>query len=365
MDRAPSLQDIPNQTKDKPAPAGTPFDYKEIAREVLARGADRAPNLQDIPSQTKGKSEPAGASFDYKEMAREVLARIDQRLADLGANAEPPHDASEQESDEEYGPETASSLMTSDDQSALVRLASRGLIGLLVSASLVATVSFLWSHSDTTVENTAQVVPRLDQGSTTPAEKPDAGQPATAIAEAAPALAAASPPRTAPDNDKPAPAPVPPELTELMRKVDRNIAGLAQAVTELRLAHQQATGDNVKTAEDIKATLDQMSRSMAMAMAPDPRASDQVAQARPQTQATPPKPPALATQAKPPVQTTSAKPPTLVMQGKPPAQGTQANPPAQVAQAKPPAQAAQTAARRNRRYVPPYLSPSDALGFMR
>jgi hypothetical protein len=362
MDHAPSLHDIPNQTKDKPAPAGTPFDYKEIAREVLPRGApmDRAPSLQNIPNQTRDKPAPVGTAFDYKEMAREVLARIDQRLADLGADANTPPDESEEEpdgSEPEFQSKTASSLMSSDDQAALVRWAWRGLIGLLLSASLVAAISFLWSHSDTTGQSVAEVVPRSDPGSTTLADKPEPGSPAAAraMADVAPAPAA-PPPRTMPDYDKPNPAPVPPELTELMRKVDRNIAGLAQAVTDLRLAHQQATGDNAKTAEDIKASLDQMARSMAMAMAPDARASDQVTQARPPTQVT---------QARSATQVLQATPPAQVTPAKPPAQVTPAKPPAQVAQAKPPAPAPQPAARRNRRYVPPYLSPSDALGFMR
>ncbi len=314
MDRAPNLQDIPNQTKDKPAPAGMPFDYKEIAREVLARGGpmDRAPGL--LPNQASDRPAPVDTAFDYKEMAREVLARIDQRLADLGADANTPPDESEEEpdvSEQEFGSETASSRMSSEDQAALVRWAWRGLIGLLLSASLVAAVSFLWSHGDAAIESVAQSVPRFDQGSTTPAEKPESGSPetATAIADAAPAQAA-QPPRTAPDYDKPNPAPVPPELTELMRKVDRNIAGLAQAVTDLRLAHQQATGDNAKSVEDIRASLDQMSRSMAMAMMPDTKASDRV------------------TQAKPAVQMPQAKPPAQVMPAKPPAQVAQAKPPA-------------------------------------
>jgi hypothetical protein len=132
-----------------------------------------------------------------------------------------------------------------------------------------------------------------------------------------------------------------------MRKVDRNIAGLAQAVTDLRLAHQQATGDNAKAVEDIRASLDQMASSMAMARAPEARTSDQV------------------TQARPPAQVTQAPPPAQVAQVKPSVPVPQARPAVPVTQAKPPAAAQQTAARRDRRYVPPYMSPSDALGFMR
>ena len=317
---------------------------------------DRAPSLQDIPKQTRDKPAPVGTAFDYKEMAREVLARIDQRLADLGADANTPPDESDEEpdgSEPELESENASSLMSSEDQAALVRWAWRGLFGLLLSASLVAAVSFLWSHGDTAAQSVAEVVPRVDAGATTPAEKQDAGPPAAAraMADAAPAAPA---PRT--DSDRPNPAPVPPELTELMRKVDRNIAGLAQAVTDLRLAHQQATGDNAKSVEDIRASLEQMTRAMDMARMSDAQASDQATQARPPTPVPPARPAAQVLQAKPPAQVTPAKPP---------AQVTPAKPPAQVAQAKPPAPASQPAAHRNRRYVPPYLSPSDALGFMR
>jgi len=259
---------------------------------------DRAPSLQHLPSEISERPKTEGPGYDYKEIAREVLARIDQRLADLEATAPPDH------SETRFHLEAASS----NHRAAFVRRVARGLIGLLLSASLVGAISLVWSHDETVMRRVAQWVPGFD-GATPPAEKPESALPATAkvIVDAVPAPAAL-PPRAAPNNDKSSPAPVPPQLTELMRKVDRNIAGLAQAVTELRLAHQQATGDNAKTAADIKASLDQMARTLAtsaMARAPE------------QTQA------------------------------------------------KPPAPAPQTLARRNRRYVPPYLSPNDAYGFMR
>jgi len=284
---------------------------------------DRAPSLQDSSSETRDRPAPQGTGIDYKEIAREVLARIDQRLADLGADTTP--DPSEAQSHAE----TAGGVMSSGDQAALVRLAWRGLIGLLLSASLVATISFVWSHHDSATQSAALPVPRIDLGATMPAEKPEPGPPpatARAMADAAPAQVA-PPPR--PALDRPNPAPVPPELVELMRKVDRNIAGLAQAVTELRLAHQQATVDNARTVADIRASLDQITQAMTAAMASEAREAEQVAQA------------------------------------KPAAQVTQAKPPAQPTQARPPAPAPPTAARPNRRYVPPYLSPNDAMGYMR
>ena len=282
---------------------------------------DRAPNLQDFPSETRDTPKHERMGSDYKEIAREVLARIDRRLAAIDRD-NPPY-PSEDPSEArliESRSETALGIMSSDDQAALVRLAWRGLIGLFLSASLVAAISFLWSHTETAMQTVAQV-PQLVLDSMAPAEKPqpgpEPGPPATpkATAEAVPAQAAPLP-RTAADYDRPKPAPVPPELTELMRKIDRNIAGLAQAVTELRLAQQQVAGDNAKSVEEIRASLDQLAR--AVARAPE--------QARALEQAN---------------------------------ASEQAKAPRQVAQAKPPAPppASRAAVPRNRRFVPMYLSP--------
>lgn len=260
---------------------------------------DRAPSLQHLPSEISESPKPEGPGYDYKEIAREVLARIDQRLADLEAVAPPDH------SETRFRLEAAKS----NHRAAFVRRMARGLIGLLLSASVVGAMSFWWSHDEAVKQRVARWVPGFD-GATTPAETPESALPATAkvIVDAAPAPAAL-PPRAVPNNDKPSPAPVPPQLTELMRKVDRNIAGLAQAVTELRLAHQQAAGDNAKTAADIKASLDQMAHALAMS--------------------------------------------------------AMAKAPEQVTQAKPPSPTSRAMVSRTRRYGPPYLSPNDAYGFMR
>lgn len=275
---------------------------------------DRVPSLQDVPGGRSDRPEPEGAGYDYKEIAREVIARIDQRLADLEANAPDPADA-------QFQLKTAG-LLKSGDQVSLARRAARGLIGLLLVASLVGAASFLWSHNETAMKRVAQWVLRFDLGSTTPAAQPEQGSPASARALADTASLQAAPLRSAADYDPQKPAPVPPELAELMRKIDRNLAGLAQAVTDLRLAHQQATGDSVKTAEDIKASLDQLARAL----------------------------PGSAT-------------PSAAISGS--ASSAMARAPDPIPQAKPPSAASRTAASRARRFVPPYMSPNDAYGYMR
>jgi hypothetical protein len=270
---------------------------------------NRAPNLQNSDfSETRNTPEKERADYDYKEIAREVLARIDQRLADLERDAPPrPTEApGESESDDASEVELASDGMSPDDQSALVRLALRGLFGLVALASLVGAIAYLWSHLETAEQTVAQWSPRAILSSMKSEEKPqpaaEQSLPATtkAVAEAVPAQAAtpaqatppATAPRTAADNDKPAAAPVSPELAALLRKVDRDIAGLAQAVNELRLAQQQAqqqaSDDSVKSADEIKAGVNQLARSIVRAEQEEQAARPKPA--APQTRAAAPAP---------------------------------------------------------------------------
>ena len=279
---------------------------------------DRVPSLQDVPAGMSDRPGPEGAGYDYKEIAREVIARIDQRLADLEVNAPP------ESFDAQFHLEPASRLLGSGYHVSFARRAARGLIGLLLVASLVGAASLLWSHNETAMRRVAQWLPRFDLGSTTPAGQPEPGSTATARAMADPASPQAAPARTAAETDRPKAAPVPPELAELMRKIDRNLAGLAQAFTDLRLAHQQATGDSIKAAEDIKASLDQLARAL----------------------------PSSAT-------------PSAAISGSAATSSAMARAPDPVTQAKPPSAASRTAASRARRFGPPYMSPNDAYGYMR
>jgi hypothetical protein len=287
---------------------------------------DRVPSLREVTARTSERPAPEGAGYDYKEIAREVIARIDQRLAHLEAQAPDPAEA-------QFQLETAT-LLKSGYPVWFPRRAAHGLIGLLLVASVVGAASFLWSHNETLMRRVAHLVLRFDLGSTTPAGQPEQGPTATATAMAdtassqAGSLQAGSlqamPSRSATDRDRAKPAPVPPELAELMRKIDRNLAGLAQAVTDLRLAHQQATVDSVKAAEDIKAGLDQLTRTL----------------------------PGNAT-------------PSAAIESSPATNSAMARAPDPVPQARPAPPAPRAAASRTRRFDQPYMSPNDAYGYMR
>ncbi|HTO66962.1 MAG TPA: hypothetical protein VMM15_37570 [Bradyrhizobium sp.] len=255
---------------------------------------NRAPNLQNsVASDTRKTPEKERADYDYKEIAREVLARIDQRLADLEGNAPPrPSRALDDRGGEEAGEiEPGGERMNPDDRSALVNLVLRGLFGLVAVASLFGAIAYLWSHLDAAEQAASQLSPRAMLSSVMPEDKAQPSPPAAArvVAEATSAQAAvpapvaaqaqagaqvqaalaASPARIASDNDKPAPASLSPELAALLRKLDRDVAGLAQAVNELRdaqqQASQQASDDTTKSADEIKAGVNQLARSIVKA----------------------------------------------------------------------------------------------------
>jgi translation initiation factor IF-2 len=93
---------------------------------------------------------------------------------------------------------------------------------------------------------------------------------------------------------------VTPELAALMRKVDRDIAGLAQAVNELRMAQQQAgqqasqasqqaSDDAAKAADEIKTGVNQLARSIVRAEQEEQAARPKPA--APQARAATPAPP--------------------------------------------------------------------------
>jgi hypothetical protein len=232
---------------------------------------DRAPTLQVYDQrETRHRPEHQRADYDYKEIAREVLARIDQRLADLERDAPPrPAERRPAERDSEADGDTVADVMSREDQAAFTRMALRGLFGLAASAVVVAAVVWLWFHGDTAKRAATEWASGLVASSAAREEKAqtgaEPGPPSTANAVAAVPVQAASPPRPAADNDKPAPAPVPPELAEQMRKVDRNVAGLAQAVNELRTALQQVSDNNAKAVEEVKADVDQLARTVVRA----------------------------------------------------------------------------------------------------
>src|SRR5689334_19532273 len=138
---------------------------------------DRAPTLQVFDqNESKHRPEHTGPDYDYKEIAREVLARIDQRLAYLERDgSSQPAEALPEEQAAEASGETASEVMSPEDQATFTRMAVRGLFGLVASTAVVAAIVWLWFHGDTARQLVTAWTSRSVASSAASEEKPQAG----------------------------------------------------------------------------------------------------------------------------------------------------------------------------------------------
>ena len=218
-------------------------------------------------------------AYDQIARADEQLARLNEQLSKLEHDAAP-------------------------DPSAVVghrpprsRSALRGVIGLLLAVFIfVGAFVSQSSYGDEAKLMVAQWAPQLISTSSLPIEKPGfPAQPSPSTVQVAAATPGLPQPtasaQTAPQEFAPTAAPISPELTQLLQTMARDLANVQQRIEQEELARE-----NGRTAEQLKASQEQMARAIA-------NASEQ--NLRPRTSAAPPPP--IATPAGRPV---SALPPT-------------------------------------------------------
>jgi hypothetical protein len=184
-------------------------------------------------------------------------------------------------------------------RSSLGGKAMRGVTGLLLAACIFAAAMVSQSsYGDALRQVVAKWAPQFVATASLPADSP--GLPAELSPRVAQANAAqtalpqaASPPQSSPQDAAPTAAAIPPELTQLLQSMARDLATVGQGITELRTRQEQMARDNANAVEQLKAGQDQMSRVLARASeakASDARASDTRASgqsARPRTSAAP------------------------------------------------------------------------------
>jgi hypothetical protein len=150
------------------------------------------------------------------------------------------------------------------ERSSLGGRAARGFTGLVLAAGVfAAAIISQSSYGDTAKHIVARWTPRL---ATTASPTPDEpGLPAQLSPRVAEANAAqiAVPPQSSPQDAPPAPAPVSPELTQLLQSMARDIAALGQGIEELKTRQEQMARDNAGAVEQLKAGQDQMARAVA------------------------------------------------------------------------------------------------------
>jgi hypothetical protein len=149
----------------------------------------------------------------------------------------------------------------------LARPMVRGAVGFLLVVGIVGG-AIVWqsSYGHAARRIIAQWTPSLISTSAPAAEKSEAAaepnsQPAaqTAVADATtqPTTAAA---QAAPQDAAPASASLPPEQSQLLQTMARDLADAQQKIAELRTSQEQLARDNATTAEQLKAAQQQIAR---------------------------------------------------------------------------------------------------------
>jgi hypothetical protein len=149
--------------------------------------------------------------------------------------------------------------------------AIRGFIGLLLAAFIgVAAIAWQSPYGDAVRPLIARWAPQL--AATSPAVQ--------AVAKPAPLLPA-PPVQTASQDAAPTVAALPPELTQLLQTMARDLATVGQQIDQLKAGQEQIARDNANVAEQLKTSQEQMARVIA-------KASEQ--NLRPKVVASPPRP---------------------------------------------------------------------------
>ena len=245
---------------DNPHNAGPGLSTQEI--ELVARADERLAHA-------------------YEQIARadEQLARVNEQISKLE------QDAPRKKSANGYRRPSRS------------RPALRGFIGLLLTAGICIAAFASQSSGETAKLMISRWAPQLAAASPLPAETPKlADQQSPPAVQLATADVSQIPPSAQPAPQDAAAAPIPPELTQLLQTMARDLANLQQGIEQLKTSQEEMVRENARTAEQLKASQEQMARAIA-------NASEQNLRRR--TSATPPPP--IATPARRPV---SALPPT-------------------------------------------------------
>ena len=230
----------------------------------------------------------------YEQIARadEQLARVNEQISKLEHDAARKKSVNRPRRPSHGGP------------------ALRGFIGLLLTVCICIAAFVSQSHGETARLMISRWAPQLAPASSLPVETPKlAAQQSPPAVQVAAADAASSqlplPVQTAPQDA--VAAPIPPELTQLLETMARDLASVQQEVEQLKTSQEELVRENVRTGEQLRAMQEQTARAIA-------NASEQ--NLRPRTSATPPPP--MAASARKPVST--PPPPQARAQGRAPVQ---------------------------------------------
>ena len=254
----------------------------------------------DSLADTKQTDDPHDASAGLSRQDIELVARADERLAhayeQIARADEQLARVNEQLSkmEQDAAPKKSANGYRRPSRG---RPALRGLVGLLLTAGICIAAFASQSSGVTAKLMNSRWAPQLAAASLLPAETPKrADQQSPPAVQLATADVSQIPPsaQTAPQDA--AAAPIPPELTQLLQTMARDLANVQQGIEQLKTSQEEMVRENATTAEQLKESQEQMARAIA-------NVSEQNLRRR----ASAASPPPIATPARGPV---SALPPT-------------------------------------------------------
>lgn len=219
--------------------------------------------------------------------AYEQIARADEQLARVTEHL------SKMEHDAVRYPAAVGGPRPSRDRPVL-----RGLLGLVLAGCIGAAAFASQSSYGEAVRLTiAQWAPNLVSTSSQWLARPANSAPSPASVQLAAVDAIPAQPASPAQDAAPAPAPMSPELTQMLQAMARDIAALQQGIEQLKANQERMAADNTRAIEQLKVSQEQVAHLIAKPLPPDPRAK---------TAAPAPKP--VATAAPKPVATAAAAP---------------------------------------------------------
>lgn len=223
-------------------------------------------------------SNPAATNPDAVMTARadERLARVYEQIAQADEQlARVTEQLSKMEHDAMPHPSVISSPRPSPDRTAL-----RGFVGIVLAAGIggAAYASQSEAARSTIAQWAPQLVSTTSPWSQKAADSAQPRPPGVQLAAADTAPGQSAPPA---QDAAPAPAPVSPELTQLLQAMARDITAVEQGIEQLKANQERMAADNAREIEQLKASQEQMTRLAAKPPEPDPRAKTPVPAPRP------------------------------------------------------------------------------------
>ena len=215
----------------------------------------------DSSANTK-QADPRDVSPGLSTQDIELVARADERLAHA---YEQIARVDEQISRMEYDAarKKAASKLRRPSRG---RPALRGFIALLLTAGVCFAAFASQSYGETARQMISRWAPQL--ASSLPSAAPELAaqqsRPAVQVAAADAAIAQVSPPaQTAPQ--EPASAPIPPEVTQSLQTMERDLASVQQQIEQLKASQVELARENARTAEQLRANQEQIARAISSA----------------------------------------------------------------------------------------------------